>query len=98
MKSFGDSIVEAVMTTGAIQSAHQAEGACIIVWQANAAEQLEAAMRTPMLEHMKELLASDAVMMDALALLKVSREKGDDAITSIRFVLAGFVDHLCKPD
>lgn len=43
----GDQIISAVIKTGAIQDAHKEGDSFIVVWRANAAEQIEAAMPQP---------------------------------------------------
>lgn len=63
----------------------------MFVWRANAAEQIEAAMREPFEGITRAAVAQDEWIMEALAMLKVGRDKGDDAKTIMRHVLAGFM-------
>lgn len=42
--SHGNVVIDAVIRAGAIDRVEQAGGSCVIIWQANAAEQIEAAL------------------------------------------------------
>lgn len=42
--SHGNAVIDAVIRAGAIDTVEKAGNACVIVWKANAAEQIEAAL------------------------------------------------------
>lgn len=76
--SIGHAIIDAVIRADAVESARVPEnGSVVFVWKANAAEQIEAALRETMLPHIHSFASQPENQSQLLALLKVGWENHD---------------------